>query len=296
MNSSKSLQQQDVYPFEMGSWWIDDVGELQAADSVDGSFDAVFLRHLGLVNLSVTGAGIKIKWDTQFVQPPALSAVKNRLLACRGQIPVTLEVCFHGWIDDCSLHPRQAVDRINQLLTLRDVDILHPTQIVEKDLSETENASPLIKNGFQQWRQSKGHFNEISSDMLATILPKAAIYSPDEPESDIVFSWVGSDSLVTRVYGEAWVMLALGNSYSAPQEMEEQNYVDRTTVTGEEVWKTGEPRYETVRMRIAREGVEPDWLLYDRLLIRCTRLDGRPALVCLSEPVFHEPVPLPGIP
>ena len=291
-----SIRPEDLYPFEIGIWWIDEVGDLHLAGDHDDSFDAMFMRHLGQVRVAVTPVGISIKWDTEFVFTEALVALIRKLSSCRENVPVSLDFCFYGWTGDVVLTPLQAVDRILQTEDIRDVDLLYSTRIDEKPIAETEDALPLIRNGMKQWHQSGGRFDRFSNDELARILPRAMIYRLDRKEQNFVFSWIGLRSFTVKVYGNDYGWSSLGQPLDQAQATEDSNYVNRVSSVYDDVWETGEPRYQFVRTLISRVGVEPEWIQYARLVTRCNLPDGAPSLVCLSDPVGNDAVPLPGMP
>jgi len=284
------------FPFADGHWWVDDRGDFNLADGLDGSFDTVFLRHLGQVKLVVKQNKIEITWDSAFVIPDALESVANRLVACRRDISVSLVFYYHGWSSGPALNPTQAISRINQVQEIRDVDVLYSTRIEEKPVSETLQTSSIIQTGFEAWQQSGGRFDKYSNEMLAEVLPSALIYRPDNKDQNIVFSWIGHRSFSMQMHGQKWARGAFGQPYDRPMGTEEGNYISRTSVAYEEVWKTGEPRYQYIRTLFFTDGYDPEWLYYGRLLTRCILHDGTPALVCLSDPVRNESIPLPGAP
>ncbi len=290
------MEPEAIYPFEIGVWWVDDVGDFHSSSTLDESFDAVYMRHLGQVRLAVTIAGVNVKWDSACVITEALEAVISRLSDSRKDLPVSLEFCFHGWSSDFGLTPGQAITRIGQVQAIRDIDILYPTRIREVPVSETADASPLIKSGFECYRHSGGRFDRYSNDTLAKILTKAMIYRPDSKENEIVFTWIGTQSFTMQMYGSEWARGALGQPLNQAQGSEEENFVSRISSAYDEIWATGEPRYQHVRSLIFRDGVEPEWLNYARLITRCVSHDGSPVLVCLSEHVHNAPVALPGTP
>ena len=283
-------------PFDSGQWWVDDRGDFNLADGLDCSFDTVFMRHLGQVKLIVEPNKIEIIWDSEFVVNEALDSVIEGLSMCGRELPVVLTFYFHGWSHGPVLSSSQAIAKINQVQKIRDVDLLYSTRIEDKPVSESLNASSAIKTGFQSWRQSGGRFDKYSNDMLAEVLPSALIYRPDNKHQDIVFSWIGNQSFSMQMYGQEWGRGALGQPFDLPLGTEDGNYVDRTSVAYEEVWETGEPRYQYIRTLFYTDGHDPEWLYYRRLLTRSILHDGTPALVCLSEAVRSEPIPLPGTP
>jgi len=287
---------EELYPFKAGAWWVDDVGAFHLADALDESFDALFLRHLGQVGLVVTPAGINIRWDTAFTAPEALAGVINRLLECRTEIPVSLDFCYQGWVRDMGLSPSQAINRILKVQEARNIKVLYPTRIEEHSLSEIATSSSRIRRGFQHWERSGGQFDKLSNDILADLLPKVSIYQSDESEENVVFSWIGQNTLALQVYGHEWAQAALGQPFNETQGTEQKNYVDRTSAAYIDVWETGEPRYQFVCTQLFCDGIEVEWLHYARLLTRVALHGGRPGLVCLSDLVRHGPLPLPGIP
>ena len=163
-------------PFGLGTWWVDERGNAHLASVIDGSLDNIFLRHLGQVKLNVSTSHMDIMWDASKVESESLASVLDRLSLCRADISCKLNFFYFGWVSENYIRRQDAVDRIIQIQNNRDVVILHPTLINNRDHSDIENASDIIRHGYDLWKRAAGRFNHIPQDKLSKYLPYTSIY------------------------------------------------------------------------------------------------------------------------
>ncbi len=163
-------------PFGLGTWWVDERGNAHPAGAIDSSFDNLFLRHLGQVKLNVSTGHTDIMWDACKVEDESLASVLDRLSLCRANISCKLNFFYFGWVSENYKRRQDAVDRVLQIQKNRNVAILHPTLIDNRGLSDIENASDIIRHGYDLWKRAAGRFNHIPQDKLSKYLPYTSIY------------------------------------------------------------------------------------------------------------------------
>ncbi len=284
------------FPFQAGEWWIDEKGGFHSAYGIDESLDGLFFRHLDQVRIAVNSPKIVVKWDVKEVLGEALPAVLDRLSQCRSNITIHLYFFYFGWVQEQYTSPSDAIERINQIQSFRNVDIIHSTCIQAHDLAKVRAGTPLIRRGYQLWEKSNGHFDKISNHKFVRFMPHVLIFRPDVSDGHLVFSHIGSRSTAARVYGRGWAVNALYQGSDSTLAPLNRKYDSQVCAFYENVYDTGEPRFDHVRALMHLDGIEPFWISYERLLTRSIRHDGMPAVVCLVNRTQKLSIPLAGGP
>jgi hypothetical protein len=278
----------------LGQWWVDDRGDKNPAESIDSSLDSVFLRHLGQVKLSATANRIDIMWDTTEVADEALASVVDRLTHCQADVPVKLYFFYYGWVSETYKHRKDAIERIMQVQSNRTIAILHPTMIDNHDFSDIENASPLIRRGYEIWDKAKGKFDNVAKDTLSAYLPHTLIYQLNQREDELVFSWIGDQTPSARIYGEEWANLAVGEHSASQSEQETAEFMSKISAAMHETLETGEPHLQHIRTLMEDTEQEPFWLNYERLITLHRMADGREGVDVLCNLSQNLSIPLAG--
>ena len=281
-------------PFPAGEWWIDEIGGSHFACGIDGSFDALYFRHLGLVRVAVFSTKIVIQWDIGKVSDVALAAVIERFSGCQLAVPVYLRYFYFGWITEQYSTPQAIIERIDRIQQFRSVELIRSTYIDEHDLSDIKNGTKLVADGYELWERTGGHFDKTSQDELSAYIPHLLIFRPMPHDNELVFSYVGSKSTAARVYGPEWASSAhsmISNESLAPMN---RQYDNRVSAAYQDVLNTGEPRYDHVRALLHLDGSEPFWVSYERLLTFGLIDKGKPAVVCLVNRTQNISIPLAG--
>ena len=271
---------------EDGNWWVDEIGGFHSANDVDDSFDSLFLRHLGQLKLQISPKQIIITWDTHEISSDTIAYFIARLSQNQSHSRVLLRYYYYGWAEEL-FHGPDAINIASQRMILiqrfKSVELVRPTQVEVRDLFEIEEASPMIKQGYEMWHTTEGQYRNASHEECAEHLPNVVIYRSDQKTGNLVFSWVGARSLSMMVHGRKWAVKVIKQASGNAQGSEKQDYVTQVNSAYKQVWETGEPHYSSIRTLLTLEGKEPKWLSYQRLLMRYNLHDGLPALVCLSK-------------
>lgn len=270
---------------ENGVWWIDETGDIHSADSIDPSFDSLFVRHLGHVKVLVSDQLISMSWDVKLTPEASLEVALERLSAFKGHETFRLNYFYLGWATETVGSAEEAILRIRTVQSLRDVNGMPLTHVEMMDPGNLASSSPRIRESLRLWQQTDGHLSNATSDECSHLLPEVLIYRPSRRTGNLVFTWVGGRSFSTRVHGRAWAKRALRAESMSTVGSETSDYVDRISSAYEHVWRTGEPHLARVRTLLSPDGnSDPVWLDYYRLLLRYRLHDNRDALVCLSQP------------
>ena len=267
------------------NWWVDEIGGFHSACDVDDSFDSLFLRQLGQLKLQISPEQIIITWDIHEVSSDTIAYVIARLNQSHSHSRVLLRYYYYGWAEELFRGPdaiSSASQRMTKIQCFKSVELVRPTQVKVRDLTEVKSASPLIKRGFEMWHNTEGQYRNASQEECSEHLPNVVIYRPDQRTGNLVFSWVGTRSLSMTVHGRKWAANVIKQTSSNAQGSEQQDYVTQVNSAYKQVWESGEPHYSSIRTLLTINGKEPKWLSYQRLLMRYNLHDGLPALVCLS--------------
>jgi len=266
-----------------GDWWVDESGFAHSGDSVDKTFDTLFLRHLGHIKLSISESRIAVTWDVGTVSEDSVAHVADWLRSEPG-VPARLKFFYYGWAEETVAGGEPASQRMSDIQALRSVRQIPSTHVQDRGAVAVHSAPTSIRRGFELWYRTGGKLGNATHDECSELLPRVIFYRPDQQTGELVFSWVGSRSLSTRVHGRAWSRRALQSRSSNTVGSESANYVNRISSAYDDVWSSGEPHYACIQTLLSPDDdQEPVWLNYHRLLLRLHLHDGRPALMCLSE-------------
>lgn len=280
---------------ENGVWWIDETGVVHSADSIDPSFDALFVRHLGHVKIAVDNRHVSLSWDVQVTPQPSLDEAISRLSMFEHSGTFRLNYFYLGWATETLGSSEKAIERVRAIQVLRDVNAVPLTHVEMMDPGNLVDASPRIREQLQLWQQTDGHLGNASTDECSQMLPEVLIYRPSPRSGKLVFTWVGGKSFSTRVHGRDWAKDALRAESISTIGSETSDYVDRISSAYDEVWETSKPHLARVRTLLSPDGKsDPVWLDYYRLLLRYRLHDDRDALVCLSQPTEKSFTKPPG--
>ena len=296
IGSMKPIGMSPLIPFPAGEWWIDETSNFHSACSVDRSFDALYYRHFGLVNVAVYPTNITIQWDIRNVSDDALAAVIERLSSCRLAVTVHLRFFYFGWATEQYSNPVAAIERIHRIQQFRSTYLIRSTYIDQHDLTDVKNGTKLVAHGYDLWEKTGGRFDKASQDELSAYIPHLLIFRPTLHGDELVFSYVGSKSTAARVGGPEWaasVHNVVSNESLAPMNHE---YDYQVSAAYQDVLKTKEPRYDHVRALLHFDGSEPFWISYERLLTYSFIDGGKPVIVCLVNRTQNISIPLAGGP
>ena len=283
-------------PFPAGEWWIDEIGSVHSACGVDRSFDALYYRHLGLVNVATHPTKIVVQWDINKVSDDALAAVIERFSSCRLAVSIHLRYFFFGWVAEQCTNPVAMIERIHRIQQFRSIDLIRSTYIHEHDLADIKNGTKLVADGYRLWERTGGRFDKASQDELCAYLPHLLIFRPTPQNDELVFTFVGSKSTAARVLGPEWAATACNVTSNESLAPMNRQYDCRVSAAYRDVLETGEPRYDHVRALLHIDGSEPFWVSYERLLTYGLIDDGKPAVVCLVNRTQNISIPLAGGP
>ena len=99
-----------------------------------------------------------------------------------------------------------------------------------------------------------------------------------EKPGDFVIAEIGAKSPTARVFGDDWATRAVGK-----KNVPDAQYDHRVSSVYAPVLDEGRPRVDHVRALIRRDGRDPVWAPYRRLLMPGSTDKGVAVVICLSE-------------
>lgn len=283
-------------PFNQATWWLDDKGLEHLIEPLCTSTEKWFLRQLGQVKIDISPSLIEITWDTGLAEVEALETVKLILSDLVEDVTVRLNFFYYGWAHEVYNDLLATIERIEEIQDCRSVAVLHEVRSTDRPISDVHYANSRIKNGFRSWQCAEGKFDKIDQIELARMLPYALVFRSDNKEENIVYSWVGRDSVAARVYGLEWTNESIGKITNRSFGAESQKFADKVSIGICETLLTGKPQYQHFRSLMRVEGQEPFWAPYERLLTRHVLRCGTPIVVSDVFPTQYVDIPLAGSP
>lgn len=272
--------------------WINDRGHLNFINEnarnpffrppIDRSIkgEVLAFRHLGLVHIEFGGPTITIRWNVQCAGQEAIDAVLNFLDGCHSH-RINLRFYYNGWISESYPDSQQAIQRIQDVSLYRDVLWSEDCLIHKQKISDIKDSTNLLQDAYASWEKSEGSLPGFDDDEHMEIFESMLIMVPNLKGDGLVMAHVGTQSLTWKELGADWSRKAVGKSLIRSGPMRE--YEEQVSPSYLEALKSGEPQHDHIRAIINREGREPGWFSYHRLLTPTTLLDGKPAVVCLTD-------------
>ena len=281
-------------PLPLGDWWVDEKGDLHPSEKATSSLDATFFRHLGLVKFCVKNDEVQIQWDSNSVAGDALPSVLDRLFRAHKNKKIWLIFYYFGWVREKYDHPSAAMRRIFEIQQCQQIELIHPSLMSSQNIEDVEQASPIIKQSFKLWEQTKGQFDNIHQEQFSNYLPRILIYRPDKKEENILHSWIGLKSVAVNAYGRKWAKESAGQVSNESFGTESPFHANKASIGIARTMKTGEPSYDHFRVLVDIDSDEPFWVSYERLLTRHALHDGKPGVVCTVNEAQNVNIPLAG--
>lgn len=283
-------------PFVFSIWWFDEQGKENLVGPLSRNAENWFFRQLQQVKMELKPFVVEIAWDTHHVHPKAIHAAIERLEGMDLDVNVHIHFYFHGWCREKYDNALWALERIQEIEECKSVTPFQETRILDCSISEVHYTNPRLRNEYRSWEKSKGNFEKIDLSDLARVLPYALMFRPDEKEEDLIYSWVGTQSVAARVNSLEWVAESIGQVTHRAFGNEDQSFAEKVNLGIVKALMTGEPVFQHVRTLVRLEDDEPFWMPYQRLLTRYRLKDGRFAVLSDVFPTRHIDIPLAGTP
>ncbi len=267
-----------------GRWWLDDEGNRRSAN--DGQFVGRTLaerrhafRHLGLVEINVSRAFVHAAWDVRRVALGSLLAAFEALSIRPQETTVFLDTYFGGWNREIFLNRNLALERMGSLAGYKDTEPYGGIKVQYRDPVNVREEGDMIRSAFERWDRNRVFTN--AGEMEEPFSRFALIFRPDKRDERLEFSYIGADSAAVRVFGEDWARTAIGRE--ACRSQPDFEFDDRVCAAYGEVLRTGEPHVDHVRAPIRRDGADPVWVPYRRLVLPAETPSGTPLVISVCD-------------
>ncbi len=272
-------------PVVGGAWWLDDSGRCLPHDFVENNLQARrrAFRYLNLVEVATSGTSVNVAWDVAHASPLSIMMVGQFLTTRSPDDNVTLEYFWGAWNRETALSPASAMKRIADLASYRDVVPYSGTMIVRRPLLAVRDEGSLIRMTFEAWDRDGAYFmlGPPGDNQLAGIAKFALGFRPDRAEQRLLFDHIGAASGAVRVFGNAWARDAVGRVCHRTQP--DFEFDDRVCSSYAQVLETGEPFVDHIRAAIRRDGGDPVWVPYRRLVIPTRDRFGAPVVLSVCD-------------
>jgi len=277
-----------------GEWWIDDdckwrpVGhghDNSGASILIGSSildQNIALRLMNMARIKIYKDTVHIRWDVKDVNPNTISDILNYLGDVKSK-RITLNFYFGGWVTERYNFGKQAILRILSLQQLENVYPLETVFIASHDVKDKHKKTKLLRRGSDFLQTIKNGFDCVSDQQLADFLPHNLVFGKNNPDAPITFSYIGSKSTSSRVYGQDWSINSIDAISDKTLTESNQEYDRRVSSAYEGVLATGEPRLDHIRALMHFESAEPEWVSYQRLLYKVKASNGKASVFCLCD-------------
>ena len=273
--------------------WVDDRGLLHfvGQHSNSSAFHQPFrkfyqdeniaFRHLGLILIEFKASSTVVRWDVKSVNTQSIDAALNYLDGLKPDQSVTLKFYFDGWNTENFLETRSAIRRIKTVSGYRNVELSWDVLIRQIPLENISQSRPLLKRTLSSWMKSKGTLPSVEDHEHRELFEHMLIMMLNDTQDGVIRGHVGRKSAAKKVFGANWSRNALLKSITSNGP--EGQYMKQINPSYMEVLTSGEPRLEHIRAKITREGHEPVWVPYQRLLTPTTLIDGTPAVISMTD-------------
>jgi len=107
------------------------------------------------------------------------------------------------------------------------------------------------------------------------------LFRPGRREEVLNFMHVGARSAAVRVFGRDWAKFAVGRE--AERSQPDFEFDDRVCDAYDLVRQTGEPYVDHIRAAIRRNGADPVWVPYRRLVVPARTAKGDPIVMSICD-------------
>ena len=280
-----------------GDWWIDDMGKWRAAELPGAGLESVIpigsdlreqqtaYRQLGLVKALLTPTTVTFRWDVWHAAPEAIEAMIDFLEIDKQPRRIVLDFFYGGWITETFYVPSAAVKRIRQSSLYRSIEFVDTAFINEQNFDTIDRSTPVLKSGFEYLSRAKHLYDMKDEQSFKALYSKLLVYSESQVDGLFLRLHFGGNSAFARmVYGSDQ---GLSINPSVVDALPADRYGKTVSPAYSKVLHEREPRFHHVRALFKKEGREPIWAPYQRLLYPSKLSDGTPVVVCLSE-ITHD--------
>jgi hypothetical protein len=280
-----------------GVYWVDDQCGWQPVNVMAGAVDMSsntsrgFYFHLGSVRVEISDhiRTIHISWSVRDVNLHALSEVLDFLDFVRRGYAVTLRYFCEGWAEEQCRSEAKAIRAVLKSQKFRKKKVRDSVFVRDMDNLEGKNATSFIKEGLERWHNGRG---AVKSEPIAEMMSKFLIYQKREKDGHLMALSSGTDAACHSVFEDGWDKGSAARPYDYAYPSRRYNKL--VTESYERILEGGDMWFDHIRAIIPRQGKDPLWVPYQRLLLPLTLPDGSRALGCLCDISPENAIPVLG--
>ncbi len=270
-------------PRACGRWWVDDRGRFidHAKIGFDRDARRTAFRFMGMVELIAERTAVRVRWDVKSASNEAIVAAAFFLSTRLKSARVTLEFYWGAWNLEILAQNSNALARMSELASFRTIQPFKGIKRLERPIESVRGEGDLLRQSFDLWGRDNAFFDKSSPRSLGQMAPYALAFRPREHDGRLVFQHIGEHSGSARIFGPEWAREALGRSCDRSQP--DFEFEDRVCDVYEGVLDRGEPMVDHVRGIIRRDGADPVWVPYRRLVVPTRDRLGAPIVVSICD-------------
>jgi len=266
-------------PRSLGRWWVDDQGRFIDYVRVGSTRTShrVSLRLLGMIEVVAEKNTVHIRWDVTSVLGAAIVSVGLFMSKRHVDTHITLEFFWGAWNREFFNKSSTALARMSELATFRTIEPFKGVKRSIRSVSNIRSEGDLLSKSFELWNEGKGHFAKGHNYSLGRMSSYALSFRYEERSARLVFDHIGEKSGSIQVFGKEWAKDALGRNCDRSQP--DFEFDERVCDAYHDVLETGEPMVDHIRAIIRRDGSDPVWVPYRRLVVPTKDRLGAPIVV-----------------
>lgn len=270
-------------PRARGRWWIDDHGRFIEHSKIGFNRDArrTAFRFMGMVEIIAERTALRVRWDVASASNDAIIAaglfLSTRLKSAR----VTLEFYWGAWNLEILTQNSNALSRMSELASFRKIEPFKGIKRAVRPIENVREEGDLLRHSFELWERNKSCFNADAPRSLGQMAPYALSFRSREDDGQLIFDHIGEHSSSSRIFGPDWARDALGRSCDRSQP--DYEFADRVCDAYHDVLESGAPMVDHIRGIIRRDGVDPIWVPYRRLVVPTRNRLGAPIVVSICD-------------
>lgn len=270
-------------PRVRGCWWVDDRGRFIDHSKIakDRNARRMAFRHLGMVEIIAERTAVRVRWDVSSASNDSIISAAFFLSTRPKSARVTLEFFWGAWNLEVLPHNTNALARMSELAMFRDVEPFRKMKRSVRPLELVREEGDLLKKSFELWDQDRSYFETRGPHKLGKMAPYALSFRQRRSDDHLIFDHIGEHSGSTQIFGKSWAETAVGRSCNRSQP--DFEFEDRVCDAYFDVLESGEPVVDHIRGIIRRDGADPVWVPYRRLVVPTRNRLGAPIVVSICD-------------
>ena len=236
---------------------------------------------MGMVEIIAERTALRVRWDVASASNDAIIAVGLFLSTRLKSVRVTHEFYWGAWNLEILTQNSNALSRMSELASFRKVEPFKGMKRAVRPIENIQEEGDLLRHSFELWDRNKSCFNAKSPRSLGQMAPYALSFRSREQDGQLIFEHIGAYSGSSRIFGPNWARKAVGRTCDRSQS--DYEFEDRVCDVYQDVLENGAPMVDHIRGIIRRDGADPIWVPYRRLVVPTRNRLGAPIVVSICD-------------